>query len=58
MVSKIHTSKNQTLPSQWVGLAVGVSPNIDFLKGSGLNLGKGILVNRYLETSQADVFAI
>jgi len=57
-VSKIHTSKNQTLPSQWVGLAVGVSPNIDFLKGSGLNLGKGILVNRYLETSQADVFAI
>jgi NAD(P)H-nitrite reductase large subunit len=29
------------------GLTAGVSPNIDFLKESGIELGKGIFVNRF-----------
>ncbi len=42
----------------FVGLTPGVSPNIDFLKDSGLELGRGIKVNEYMETSIPDVFAI
>jgi NADPH-dependent 2,4-dienoyl-CoA reductase/sulfur reductase-like enzyme len=49
-----------------VGLTAGVSPNIDFIKNSGtsaepgrsIETNRGILVNRYLETSAKDVYAI
>jgi NAD(P)H-nitrite reductase large subunit len=57
-VAQVQTSKGATLPCEWVGLAVGVSPNIDFLKGSGLDLGKGIRVNRFLETNLPNIYAV
>ncbi len=41
-----------------VGLTAGVSPNIDFLKDSGIELGRGIKVNRMLETNIKDIYAI
>ena len=41
-----------------VGLTAGVSPNIDFLKDSGIELGRGIKVNRHLETNIKDIYAI
>lgn len=41
-----------------VGLTAGVTPNIDFLKESGIKLGRGVKVNRYLETNIKDVYAI
>ena len=41
-----------------VGLTPGVSPNIDFLKDSGIELGRGIKVNRFLETNIPDIYAI
>jgi len=48
----------EELECNFVGLTAGVSPNIDFLKGSGLDLGRGVKVNRYLETNLKDVYAI
>ena len=41
-----------------VGLTAGVSPNIDFLKESGIELGRGVKVNRHLETNIKDIYAI
>ena len=41
-----------------VGLTAGVSPNIDFLKNSKIETGRGVKVNRYLETNIPDVYAI
>jgi NADPH-dependent 2,4-dienoyl-CoA reductase/sulfur reductase-like enzyme len=41
-----------------VGLTAGVSPNVDFLKDSSLEIGRGVKVNRFLETNIKDVFAI
>ncbi|MCB0372765.1 MAG: NAD(P)/FAD-dependent oxidoreductase [Muricauda sp.] len=41
-----------------VGLTAGVTPNIDFLKDSGIELGKGVKVNRFLETNIKDIYAI
>jgi hypothetical protein len=43
-----------------VGLTAGVSPNVDFIKNddNGIETNRGILVNRYLETSVNDVYAI
>ena len=41
-----------------VGLTAGVTPNIDFIKGSGIETKRGVLVNRFLETNIKDVYAI
>lgn len=41
-----------------VGLTAGVSPNINFLKTSDIEVNRGVLVNRFLETSVPDVYAI
>ena len=42
----------------FVGLTPGVSPNVSFLKDGPLNIERGIVVNRYLETNIEDVYAI
>ncbi len=54
----ITTKKGERIDCQFVGLTVGVSPNVDFLKNTGLNINRGILVNDYLETNTPDVYAI
>ncbi|MEE9407913.1 MAG: FAD/NAD(P)-binding oxidoreductase [Polaribacter sp.] len=41
-----------------VGLTAGVTPNIDFLKNSGIELGRGVKVNRFLETNIKNIYAI
>ena len=48
----------EELPCTVVGLTAGVSPNIDFLKISGIELGRGIKVNPMLETNIPDIYAI
>ena len=54
----IVTDKGETIECQFVGLTVGVSPNIQFLKGSKIETKRGILVNEFLETNIVDVYAL
>lgn len=54
----VITNTGERIECGYVGLTAGVSPNIDFLKDSGLEMQKGIMVNEYLETSVPDVYAI
>lgn len=54
----VLTSQDQTIDCSLVGLTAGVSPDVAFLNGSGIDLAIGILVNRYLETNLPDVYAI
>ncbi|MFT7120814.1 MAG: NADPH-dependent 2,4-dienoyl-CoA reductase/sulfur reductase-like enzyme [Neolewinella sp.] len=55
----ITTKDGAVLECQFVGLTAGVSPNINFLRDAeGLELSRGIKVNRYLETSLPGVYAI
>lgn len=48
----------EEIPCNVVGLTAGVTPNIAFLEGSGIETKKGVLVNRFLETNKKDVYAI
>jgi NADPH-dependent 2,4-dienoyl-CoA reductase/sulfur reductase-like enzyme len=48
----------EKIPCGFVGLTPGVSPNIEFLKGSGLEVNRGVLVDKYLNTNIPDVYAI
>lgn len=57
-VKSITTKDGEEISCQLVGLCAGVTPNIDFLKESALETGKGILVDGFLKTNIEDVYAI
>ncbi|MDP2059930.1 MAG: FAD/NAD(P)-binding oxidoreductase, partial [Flavobacteriaceae bacterium] len=57
-VKAVITDKDEIIPCQVVGLTAGVTPNVDFLKNSGIELGRGVKVNRYLETNIPGVYAL
>ena len=54
---RLKNSKEE-VACQIVGLTTGVSPNIEFLKNTTLDVNRGVRVNQYLETNQPDVYAI
>ena len=56
-VEHILTDADEKIPCQFVGLTVGVKPNIEFLKNTSLEIEKGILVNEYLETNIPNIYA-
>lgn len=59
-VAAAVTRDGARIECQFLGLTVGVSPNVDFLRNddSPLEIEKGILVDEYLRTSVDDVYAI
>lgn len=56
-VGSVITDQGDEIPCQVVGLTVGVSPNIEFVKSSGIECNRGVMVNEFLETSVTDVFS-
>ena len=56
--SIIIEETGEEIACDFVGLTAGVSPNIDFIKSSAIELNRGVLVNRFLETNIPDVYAI
>jgi len=55
---EVITDQGESIPCQMVGLTAGVRPNVDFLKNSTLEINRGILVDQYLSTNLASVYAI
>lgn len=58
-VSSVTTEEGQEIESDLVLLTIGVTPQTDFLKSSGIELDErgGIVVNEYLETGLPDIWA-
>ena len=56
-VMAVRTTTGGEVPAGFVGIGVGVSPNIGFLQGSGISTDRGVLVNGFLETNVRDVYA-
>jgi len=56
-VRSVITDKGEEIPCQLVGLTPGVHPNIDLVKNSKIETGRGVLVNEYLETNIPDVYS-
>ncbi|MFT4787034.1 MAG: 3-phenylpropionate/trans-cinnamate dioxygenase ferredoxin reductase subunit [Cyclobacteriaceae bacterium] len=57
-VKSIRTKSGEEIKADFVGLTVGVSPNIKWLKETELETDRGILVDEFLKTNQKDVYAI
>jgi 3-phenylpropionate/trans-cinnamate dioxygenase ferredoxin reductase component len=57
-VDRIKTKSGEEILCNFVGLTIGVRPNIEWLKDTLLETGKGIMVDRYFRTNCTDVYAI
>ena len=57
-VTAILTKDGRVIPCEFVGITAGVTPNISFLKGSGIKTDKGVIINQYFETNIPDIYAI
>lgn len=56
-VRAVVTTDGEAIPAGFVGVAIGVEPNVGFLAGSGVEAGRGVLVNERFETNVPDVYA-
>ncbi|WP_247234190.1 FAD/NAD(P)-binding oxidoreductase [Telluribacter sp. SYSU D00476] len=57
-VGSIVTNKGESIECQFVCLAVGVHPRVEWMAETPLETDRGILVNEYFETNLPDVYAI
>ena len=53
----VALDNGDTLPADLVITATGVRSNIAFLEGSGIETKDGVVINTFMETSVADVYA-
>ena len=56
-VSGISLDDGRSIPCDMVVIAVGVQPRLDFIKNSGIKVNRGVIVDRQMQTSVADVYA-
>lgn len=56
--SVIIEETGEELACNVVGLTAGVTPNINFIKDSEIETGRGVKVNRFLETNIPDIYAL
>ncbi len=56
-VKGIITQNGDKIDCQFVGITIGVKPNIGFLKNNQIYTDRGVLVNDFLQTNIPDVYA-
>lgn len=56
-VTGVQLESGRVIPCGLVVAATGVRPNIDFLAGTPVEVGRGVKVNEYQETSCPDIYA-
>ena len=57
-VNSVITTTGKEIVCEFVGVTVGVSPNISIVKNIDIETDRGVLVNEYFETNIPDVYAI
>lgn len=57
-VRAVQTKDGEELAAQFVGLTIGVKPNVRFLQDSGIEIDRGILVDEMLRTNVPNVYAV
>jgi len=57
-VDAVITQQGEIIDCEFVGLGVGVSPNIDFLRDSDIKTNRGVLIDEFFATSAEDIYAI
>jgi NAD(P)H-nitrite reductase large subunit len=55
--SGVSLDDGRSIPCDMVIVAIGVQPRLELVSGSGIKTNRGIVVDRYMETSMPDVYA-
>ncbi|MCC5815438.1 MAG: FAD-dependent oxidoreductase [Leptospira sp.] len=58
LVNKVLTEDGLEIDCQMVALTVGVTPNVDFLKNTGIEVDRGVLVDSTHKTNISNIYAI
>jgi rubredoxin-NAD+ reductase len=53
-----HLSDGQVIPCDVVLSAIGLRPRIDLAAAAGLQVNRGVMVDRHLKTSHANIYAL
>lgn len=53
-----HLSDGQVIPCDVVVSAIGLRPRVDLAAAAGLQVNRGIMVDRHLKTSHANIYAL
>lgn len=56
-VTGVVTKSGERIPCEVVIIAIGVEPNIDFIKASGIRCGRGVRVDGLMRTGAPDIYA-
>lgn len=57
LADSVITESGGVFEGDLFGVGIGIRLNLDFLKDSEIKLGKGVIVNEYMETNVSDVYA-
>ena len=57
-VSGLQLDDGTTLAADLVVMAVGIKPNVALARDAGLEIGRGVMVDDQMKTSNADIFAV
>ena len=56
-LTAVETQSGETIKCNVLAVAIGVQPRVELAQAAGLKIDRGLLVDEYLRTSAADVFA-
>ncbi|MDQ0200443.1 nitrite reductase large subunit NirB [Neobacillus ginsengisoli] len=57
-VEGLRFSDGEVIQADLIVMAVGIKPNVHLAKESGIPVNRGILVNDYMETEMANIYAV
>ncbi|MGH2632956.1 MAG: NAD(P)/FAD-dependent oxidoreductase, partial [Tepidiformaceae bacterium] len=53
----LRTESGKSVEADVVVAGIGITPNVELAEAAGLEVGNGIVVDQYLQTSTADIYA-
>ncbi|MDB5755281.1 MAG: hypothetical protein JWR56_1709 [Massilia sp.] len=56
-VDAVVTGTGRTIFCDFAAIGIGVTPDVEFLEGSGIALDNGVCVDRYLQTNDTNIYA-
>jgi 3-phenylpropionate/trans-cinnamate dioxygenase ferredoxin reductase subunit len=56
-VDEVVTNKGEKIKCQIVACAVGIKPRMELARSAGLMVDRGIIVNEYMQSDHADIYA-
>lgn len=57
-VESVTLNNGETIDCEFVGATIGVLPNISLLEDTTIETGRGVLVDKHLQTNIPDIYAI